>query len=1066
MAAIWVIGAAVLSQALVAALPTTGTTHVSLHDLNVTWADAPSHHALSARAPISVPLRIMPLRHSITWGSQSSTGNGYRGPLEEFLSGVDVDFIGSGKHGSMVDSDNEGHSVSFLSEIKGYSLLSVAARPNVILVHAGTNDTDLNRDVATAPDRLAAIIDQLHEKCPDASVLVAQIIFSTDAAMQARTDRYSAAIANLVRHRQPHMSQLLTRADLADEKHPNDSGYRKMASAWRNAGKMGATGRKFEELGTIATGVGEPGSKVRFADVDGDGRADYLVLADDGSVRAWRNTGNLNKGSGRNFEKLGQIAAGVSGVAGSKVRMMDYDGDGLADYLILYDGGAVRGYRNTGSLGKDSSKRNFEELGTLAAGVAGVTGASVRFADLNGDGRVDYVSVSSVGAVDVWLNTGRSKAAGAVRFADLNGDGLDNFLFMSDSGAVDAWLNAGGGPQSWTSIGKIASGVNGAAPDTVVFADLDGDRLDDYIVIHSDGDGIAEYLVAWDGGAVEAWRNTGNLEKKPELPSWQKLGIIAAGVSNQGRVEFGDLNGDKKADYLNVDRETAAVRAYINQCAGSPPLNIVNPGTGGSKAAEWETVECTNPVVVDAAINPTKRWNGVFAPQAWDAAIKKWKDNPSPDGLSFSERASNFFHGRECMKCHDNSDRNGCSSFYQCHDTNHPAGYMILNSMTALNNMVWNFYAGIVWAEVDIVATVDSLQKTFAVLPDSPQKLKIILDIIGLGFALGAAPMWNIALKRTTYYAANGNELATLKDSANNVVANTITIVKDKQPTTPAAISSNLAQSVAEMCSIWYESIDAMHEKLFDGSDEFISTLDNLFKDGKLLQNGYDPLDAGEIQQVFSKALYALLIPQAWSLSKDVGGVVIDAQVPCGTIDPLGEEVSTEDSNASWVCYKDRMYFLLAARGKAEDGRSFLRWWQSMELDTQQIQLPPGPEGIGRREMGWADQGRTGAGRGQHVRGQRKPERWRAGQHHAVARVHRHAPGVERHRPGRRLPPDLHHPRGAQELEGCVRRVPDVGSLSVRLMKGSSRLRDRIRNQIEGIRVRQQKVLLIKRDWN
>jgi hypothetical protein len=76
--------------------------------------------------------------------------------------------------------------------------------------------------------------------------------------------------------------------------------------------------------------------------------------------------------------------------------------------------------------------------------------------------------------------------------------------------------------------------------------------------------------------------------------------------------------GDKKADYLNVDRETAAVRAYINQCAGSTDPNVVNPGPGGSKSPEWETVECTNPVIVDAAINPTTRWNGVFAPQAWE----------------------------------------------------------------------------------------------------------------------------------------------------------------------------------------------------------------------------------------------------------------------------------------------------------------------------------------------------------------------------------------------------------------------------------------------------------------
>jgi hypothetical protein len=41
---------------------------------------------------------------------------------------------------------------------------------------------------------------------------------------------------------------------------------------------------------------------------------------------------------------------------------------------------------------------------------------------------------------------------------------------------------------------------------------------------------------------------------------------------------------------------------------------------------------------------------------------------------------------------------------------------------------------------------------------------------------------WLPALKRIPYYAANGNELGTLKDSVNNIVASTITIVKDKMP--------------------------------------------------------------------------------------------------------------------------------------------------------------------------------------------------------------------------------------------------------------------------------------------
>ncbi|KAL4874598.1 hypothetical protein BJY04DRAFT_224886, partial [Aspergillus karnatakaensis] len=821
------------------------------------------------RAALPVPLRIMPLGDSITWGSLSSTGNGYRGPLSSLLSGSSVDFIGNRRNGNMPDNDNQGHSGSFLAEIQEYALLSTAARPNIVLLHAGTNDMDLNREVAGAVDRLEKIIENVQRECPDAVVLVAKIIFSTDEGMQARTEVYNRGIGEMVALRQEggqkvmvvDMSGVLGVGDLADKKHPNDSGYAKMANAWfagiveavekgwvgvpeeseargvglgvggaggggggtctgskwvkegtvadlmriwseegevapgvdgasrenviiadidgdglddylvvdddgavrawRNNGNIPSTGkernwidvgviatgvgedgskvrfadvngdgladylivydggavkawlnqgtivsgqgRKFEEVGTIAAGVGEDGSKVRFGDVNGDGLADYLILYEGGALKAWLNTGSIG-GEGRKFEEIGTIATGVSGVSGDKVRLEDFDGDGLVDYLILFDGGAMEGYRNTGNLGKGEG-RNFEEIGVIAGGVSGVTGDSVRFGDLNGDGRVDYLSVSDGGAVSAWINTGKAgKSGDGVRFPDLNGDGRADILYLDSNGGAEAWLNAGDG---WTSLGEIITGVDGATADNIHFADLDGDQLDDYILVYNggaakgwrnngnlnkgggpnfdelgtiatgvgapgdkirfgdvngkstfrdgiadylvvwdggavdayigtgnvmndgrnyngigtiaggvgapgqkvrfadiDGDGLDDYVVVWDGGAAEAWLNNGNLEKQPELASWDKIGVIAAGVQNQGRVVLADLNGDGKDDYLNVNPGSGAVAAYINQCAANGEGAEAAAGAGvvaGEQAAE-EVPEEVLEVVAAAAV--------------------------------------------------------------------------------------------------------------------------------------------------------------------------------------------------------------------------------------------------------------------------------------------------------------------------------------------------------------------------------------------------------------------------------------------------------------------------------
>ena len=58
--------------------------------------------------------------------------------------------------------------------------------------------------------------------------------------------------------------------------------------------------------------------------------------------------------------------------------------------------------------------------------------------------------------------------------------------------------------------------------------------------------------------------------------------------------------------------------------------------------------------------------------------------------------------------------------------------------------IMWNFYDGITRAQVNLGDTISSVSKTFAVLPDDNKALKIILDIIGMSFAMVAAPCWNL----------------------------------------------------------------------------------------------------------------------------------------------------------------------------------------------------------------------------------------------------------------------------------------------------------------------------------
>ncbi|PQE23375.1 carbohydrate esterase family 3 protein [Rutstroemia sp. NJR-2017a WRK4] len=148
----------------------------------------------------SVPLRSLPLGDSITWGSESTQGNGYRLRLLTLLSENPVTYIGSQRSGSMVNNNNEGHSGAVISQIEDFATASnsLALRPNVVLVLAGTNYVDRNFDFPTSPERMGSLLDRLIGNCPDAVVLVAKIPEIGDEVKNAVAQAFNAAISDIV----------------------------------------------------------------------------------------------------------------------------------------------------------------------------------------------------------------------------------------------------------------------------------------------------------------------------------------------------------------------------------------------------------------------------------------------------------------------------------------------------------------------------------------------------------------------------------------------------------------------------------------------------------------------------------------------------------------------------------------------------------------------------------------------------------------------------------------------------------------------------------------------------
>jgi len=481
-------------------------------------------------------LRVLPLGDSITYGVGSSDGNSYRDRLLSELAADQnrVDFVGSQRSGTMADPDNEGHSGALISEIDGYEdPATTGYRPNVVLVHAGTNDTNRATDPDGAPQRLGHLIDDIVAHAPDAVVVVATIVPNASPDAQNRVEAFNEAIPALVDQRVEAGEKVvlasmdaLTTADLGDGLHPNDEGYAKMADAWYGAlqqaagiisdpvsstGDCSDAANRWIDRGQIATGVGAPANSVRFADIDGDGRDDYLVLHDNGALDAWINAGGDTPGQ-PGWIPRGQIASGV-GAPAYRVQLADIDGDRRDDYLVVHDNGAVDAWINAG--GDTPGQPGWVPRGQIASGVPGASPATVRFADVNGDGRDDYLVVQiDGGPVTAWLNAGgdtptqpgwiprgqiaTGTGAAQVELADFDCDPRDDYLTVDiRSGAVQAYLNRGGDldrTPGWIARGQVATGVPESATSNITFADIDGDGRDDYLLLQPDTGAVHAYL--------------------------------------------------------------------------------------------------------------------------------------------------------------------------------------------------------------------------------------------------------------------------------------------------------------------------------------------------------------------------------------------------------------------------------------------------------------------------------------------------------------------------------------------------------------------------------------------
>jgi len=211
---------------------------------------------ISFSLPADAITRIMPVGDSITRGWYGSTYRwGYRKPLYDRLtiSGYRFDFVGGCADGDFPGPNHEGHDGWRADEILNGNPGDLSAgkladwlttyRPDVILLHIGTNDIAAGNQDA---NKISAILDLIDDYKAGSNtyvtVILAKIINRVPYSQATTT--YNNAVEAMALSRIAGGDDIIIAdmesalnyiTDMADGIHPNDAGYEKMAKVWYDA---------------------------------------------------------------------------------------------------------------------------------------------------------------------------------------------------------------------------------------------------------------------------------------------------------------------------------------------------------------------------------------------------------------------------------------------------------------------------------------------------------------------------------------------------------------------------------------------------------------------------------------------------------------------------------------------------------------------------------------------------------------------------------------------------------------------------------------------------------------
>ncbi|KAJ5204260.1 uncharacterized protein N7498_005139 [Penicillium cinerascens] len=185
-------------------------------------------------------LRIMPLGASITMGYKSTDGNGYREHIRQQLryEGWQVDMVGSKRNGTMHNNHHEGHIGFRVDQLMDVVDQTIPKQPNLILINAGTNDATQKHSISSVGTRMNSLISKLIDQIEGTTIILSTLLPNgLEPELVKEINKQYRTLAAFWRAKNgrvvlAEMSNLIKEDQLVDGTHPDDYGYKEMASVW------------------------------------------------------------------------------------------------------------------------------------------------------------------------------------------------------------------------------------------------------------------------------------------------------------------------------------------------------------------------------------------------------------------------------------------------------------------------------------------------------------------------------------------------------------------------------------------------------------------------------------------------------------------------------------------------------------------------------------------------------------------------------------------------------------------------------------------------------------------